>query len=243
MGVNIHQGDRMKVVSSAGALSASGGFSFGCSHSGYERVIWDPTARKFVGVCKNDAPAGSKNGRLAFPSPTTTIYPIDLNYSQLGNVMMAGGGGYWIFASDIRAGQPMGANGLADIHLLHVASTAAPTPDKDLTVVSDGANDRAPHLAAYGSNQLLAAWETSTATGDFAQNAPARQMYLQVLDATTGMAPAGSSTTSAGPLKLTPNVLGSRYQDFRAFPDGSVAYPAPGSSATKIKILRVMGCN
>jgi len=242
MGVNIHQGDRMKVVSSAGALSATGGFSFGCSHSGYERVIWDPTARKFVGVCKNDAPTGSKNGRLAFP-PSTTIDPVDLFYSQLGNVMMAGGGGYWIFASDIRAGQPMGANGLADIHLLHVASTAAPTPDKDLTVVSDGANDRAPHLAAYGSSQLLAAWETSTATGDFAQNAPARQMYLQVLDATTGMAPAGSSTDSAGPLKLTPNVVGSRYQDFRAFPDGSVAYPAPGSSATKIKILRVMGCS
>lgn len=35
---------------------------------------------------------------------------------------------------------------------------------------------------------------------------------------------------------------GSRYQDFRAFPDGSVAYPAPGSSATKVKILRMLGC-
>ena len=67
-------------------------------------------------------------------------------------------------------------------------------------------------------------------------------MYVQVLDSTTGAAPAGSSTTSAGPLMLSPNVLGSRYQDFRAYPDGSVAYPAPGSSATKIKILRVLGC-
>ena len=42
---------------------------------------------------------------------------------------------------------------------------------------------------------------------------------------------------------LSPNVLGSRYQDFRTYPDGSVAYPAPGSSGTKIKILRVMGCS
>jgi hypothetical protein len=38
-------------------------------------------------------------------------------------------------------------------------------------------------------------------------------------------------------------VLGSRYQDFRAFPDGSIAYPAPGSGGTKIKILRVLGCS
>jgi len=37
---------------------------------------------------------------------------------------------------------------------------------------------------------------------------------------------------------LSPNVLGSRYQDFRVFPDGSPASPAPGSTATKIKILR-----
>jgi len=28
----------------------------------------------------------------------------------------------------------------------------------------------------------------------------------------------------------------------KAFPDGSVAYPAPGSSASKIKILRVLPC-
>jgi len=68
-------------------------------------------------------------------------------------------------------------------------------------------------------------------------------MYIQILDATSGAAPAGSTTTSAGPLKLTPNVLGSRYQDFRAYPDGSAAYPAPGSAATKIKILRVLSCS
>src|SRR4029079_1849438 len=104
-------------------------------------------------------------------------------------------------------------------------------------------NDRAPHLAAYGTGQMLAAWETSTATGDFSQNAAGRQMWLPVLDSTTSMPPAGSTATTAGPLRLTPNVLGSRYQDFRAFPDGSVAYPAPGTTATRIKILRVRGCN
>jgi hypothetical protein len=129
------------------------------------------------------------------------------------------------------------------VHLLHIASTSALTPDKDLMLVSDTKNDRAPHLAAYGTGQMLAAWEESTTTGDFPQSDKNRQMYIQVLDSTTGAAPAGSSATSAGPLTLSPNVLGSRYQDFRSYPDGSVAYPAPGSSATKIKILRVLGCN
>jgi hypothetical protein len=243
MGVNIHQGDRMKVVNGSGVLQTTSGFSIGCSHSGYERVIWDPTAKKFITVCKNDAPTGGKSGRLAFAPNTTTIYPVDLYYSDFGNVLNAGGGGYWLISSDIRSGQTPNANGLADIHLLHVASTSAPTPDQDINLVSDAENDRAPHLAAYGSGQLLAAWEEATATGDLSQNAAGRQMYIQTLDSTTGAAPAGSSTDSAGPLMLSPNVLGSRYQDFRAYPDGSVAYPAPGSTNTKIKILRVLPCN
>ncbi|HVZ89162.1 MAG TPA: hypothetical protein VHG72_19495 [Polyangia bacterium] len=243
MGVNIHQGDRMQVVDGTGALQAKLGFSFGCSHSGYERVIYDTAAKKFIPVCKNDAPTGNKSGRIALAPNASTIDPVDLYYSDLGNVLQAGGAGDWIATSDIRAGQTMNANGLADVHLLHIASTTMLTPDQDIMLVSDTENDRAPHLAAYGTGQMLAAWEESTATGDLAQTDKNRQMYLQVLDSTTGMAPAGSSTDSAGPLKLSPNVLGSRYQDFRTYPDGSVAYPAPGSTGTKIKILRVLGCN
>ena len=196
-GVNIHQGDRMKVVSSSGALQTSG-FDWGCSHSGFQRVVWDPTGKKFVTVCKNDAPTGGKSGRIAFAPNTTTIYPVDLNYSNLGSVMLAGGGGYWIVTSDIRAGQTANADGLADVHLLHVAGTSAPTPDKDLTMASDSNNDRAPHLAGYGANMVLAAWEESTVTGDLAQKDSKRQMYLQVLDITTGTAPAGSTSASAG---------------------------------------------
>ena len=242
-GINIHQGDQMKVVSSAGALQKTPGFGIGCSHSGYERVIYDTVAKKFIPVCKNDLPTGGKSGKIGLAPNASAIYPVDLNYSDLGNVLMAGGGGNWIITSDIRTGQTANSNGLADVHLLHIASTTALTPDKDLMLVSDTENDRAPHLAAYGSSQLLAAWEESTTTGDFPQNDKNRQLYLQVLDSTTGAAPAGSSTTSAGPLMVTPNVLGSRYQDFRAYPDGSVAYPAPGSAGTKIKILRVLGCS
>jgi hypothetical protein len=254
-GVNIHQGDRLQVVNGSGVLQTTG-FAFGCSHSGYERVVWDPTAMKFVPVCKNDAPVtltdgGMVSGRIAFAPNATTIDPVDLDYADFGSVMLAGGGGYWAITSDIRPGQPPNAAGLADVHLLHVPSLTTPTPDHDIKLVSDTENDRAPHLAAYGTTQVAAAWEESTSTPDPNNNAPGdldekdpnRQMYVQILDSTTGAAPAGSTTTSAGPLKLSPNVLGSRYQDFRAYPDGSVAYPAPGSSTTSIKILRILSCN
>ena len=38
--------------------------------------------KKFVAVCKNDAPTGSKSGRLAFAPNATTIDPVDLNYTS-----------------------------------------------------------------------------------------------------------------------------------------------------------------
>src|ERR1700733_1146918 len=218
-GVNIHQGDRMKVVNGSGALPTRPGFYFGCSHSGYERVIWDATAGMFVPVCKNDAPTGGKSGRIAFAPNTTTIDPVDLYYSDLGSVLTAGGGGYWITTSDIRAGQTANTAGVGARHPFHLPGGGGPPPDQDILLVSDAENDRAPHLAAYGSSQVFAAWEESTAPtsppdsnngGDLAESDPNRQMYVQILDRTTGAAPAGSTATSAGPLQLSHNVVGSR---------------------------------
>jgi hypothetical protein len=239
--VNIHQGDRMQIVNPQGTVQ-SGGFGWGCSHSGYERIVWDPSASKYVTVCKNDAPTGGKSGRLAFAPTTTTIDPVDLNYSDLGSILPASGGGYWIVTSDIRPGQTANANGLADVHLLHVANTSAPTPDKDIVLASDsGLNDRGPHLAAYGSGLMIAAWDTSTTAGDLDTRSANRTFEVQVLDRMTGSPPSGSSATTAGPLAVP--VVGSRYQDFRSYTDGSVAYVAPGSSSTKIKVLRVLACN
>ena len=223
--INIHQGDRMKIVASDGSIQA-GGFDWGCSHSGYERIVWDPTAKKFVTVCKTD-----NNNRIAFAPSITTIYPVDLSYANLGNIALAKGGGYWLTTSNIRAGQPANSNGLADVHLLHFSSGAA---DKDIVLASDSAlNDRAPHLAEYGAGRLLAAWETSTATGDLAGSGN-RKLVVQTLDAATG-------ATDGAPFQVL-GVTGNRYQDFRAFPDGSVAYPAPGSSGTKVKIVRILPC-
>ena len=144
---------------------------------------------------------------------------------------MAGGGGYWIITSDIRAGQTANANGLADVHLLHVASTSAPTPDKDITLVSDTENDRAPHLAAYGSGPD--AGGLGRVDGDRRLRAE-RQEPPDVPPGPRQHDRRGAGgivgDRRPGPLMLSPNVLGSRYQDFRAYPDGCVAYPAPGSS-------------
>lgn len=227
-GINIFQGDRLKVVGPDGTLQ-SDGFDFGCSTSGYERVVWDPAARKFVAVCKTGerislAPPGS--------GMSTTISALDPFYGNLGNVVLSPGGGYWLATSNLQPGQPAKASGLADVHLLHFSSGAA---DRDLLVASDTTlNERAPHLAAFGATRLLAAWETSSAAGDLNANDRNRKLYLQALNAVTG---------AADGMQVNVNdVVGNRYQEFRGYPDGSVAYAAPGSTSTRIKIVRVLPC-
>jgi hypothetical protein len=232
--MDIHQGDEMRLVNASSGKMATGGFDIGCSHSSFERITWDGT--KFVPVCNNDAPTGGKTGRIAFAPNTTTLYPVDELNTELGSVLPAGGGGYWIAVTDLRAGQTGGNPGLDDVHLLH-ATTGM--PDKDMMIASDsGLNDRNPHLATFGKNRMLAAWETSTTQapqgGHLAQNDTSRKLYVEALDNTTGAAQ-GAAFNVAG-------VTGSRYQDFRTYPDGSVAYAAPGSAATKVKIVRVSPC-
>ena len=87
--INIHQGDRMKVVDSSGAI-VTGGFNWGCSHSGYERIIWDPAAKKYVTICKNDAPTDGLSGKIAYAPSISKILAVDLNYSNVGNIALAG---------------------------------------------------------------------------------------------------------------------------------------------------------
>lgn len=222
VGINIHQGDQMRIVDANGAIQ-SGGFNWGCSHSGYERVVWDPSVGQFIAVCKTD-----NANRIAFAPRITTIYPVDLAASNMSNIVLAGGGGYWIAVSNARPG----ASGMADVHLIHFSSGEA---DNDIVLASEpGINCRAPHLARYGSGRMLAAWETSTATGDLGPRDNNRKLVLQTLDDSTGAA-------EGEPYEI--DIQGNRYQEFRAFPDGSVAYPAPGSNNRRINIVRVLPCN
>ena len=232
--MDIHQGDEMRLVNAGTGKLGTGGFDVGCSHSAFERITWDGT--KFVPVCNLDAPVGSKSGQVAFPPSRTTIYPVDELNTELGSVLPAGGGGDWIVATDLRSGQTAASPGLDDVHLLHATTGAS---DKDVMLASDsGLNDRNPHLAAFGKNRMVAAWETSTTQapqgGHLSQSDTSRKLYVQALDNTTGV-------TQGAPYYVA-GVTGSRYQDFRTYPDGSVAYAAPGSAPTKVKIVRVSPC-
>jgi hypothetical protein len=163
---------------------------------------------------------------------TTTVAALDPFYGNLGNVVLSPAGGYWLTASNLQAGQPVKAAGLADVHLLRFSTGMA---DRDLLIASDVTlNERAPHLAPFGATHLLAAWETSPSTGDLNPNDRNRKLYIQALNASTG----GPESAQFN----LPGIAGNRYQDFRGYPDGSVAYAAPGSSSTRIKIVRVLPC-
>jgi ricin-type beta-trefoil lectin protein len=85
--------------------------------------------------------------------------------------------------------------------------------------VTTGAATSHPHLVSYGSANMLLAWESGSS------------MQARVFDAGTGAA-VGDAFSVA--------VRDHAYQAFKAYPDGSAAYPAAGSTATAIKIARVM---
>jgi hypothetical protein len=222
--INIHQGDRMKVVAPNGAL-ASGGFDWGCSHSGYERIVWDDSAGEFVTVCKTD-----NENRLAFAPDYRTIRPVDLAYSNFGDVVTAPDG-YWLVTSDIRDGEPAGMDGLAEVLLLHSGGALA---DREIVVAGDpGVNHRAPHLATYGNSRLVVAWESTSRAGDIERGDPERTLHLQTRDRDTGEAEGDA---------IDAGVRGNRYHELVSFPDGSVAFVAPGASPTSIAVLRVLPC-
>jgi hypothetical protein len=231
VGIDIHQGDQMRVVDASGAIQMGGGFDWGCSHSYYERITYDPAAKKFVQICETDA-----SNQLLFAPPSYTgskaIYAIDMqreigNYSNTSNLIPAAQGGYWVAVSKSRAS----AAGMADVHLLHFTTGA---PDKDLIISNDTTlNCRSNHLAKYGNSRLVAAWETASAANDFTSLTPNRKFYVQTFSAASGEA-------EGAPYQVALN--GNRYYEFRDYPDGSVAYPTLGSSNTKIKIMRILPC-
>jgi hypothetical protein len=231
VGIDIHQGDQMRLVDASGTIQM-GGFDWGCSHSYYERIVYDSTAKKFVQICETDA-----SNQLIFAPPSylgqMPIYAIDMqreigNYSDIGNIVVGAQGGYWVTVSKSRAS----AAGMADVHLLHFSTGA---PDKDIVVSNDATlNNRSNHLARYGSSRLVAAWENASAANDFTPFTAGRKFYVQTQSAATGEA-------EGGPYQV--NVTGNRYYEFRDYPDGSIAYPTAGSSSTKIDILRILPCN
>jgi hypothetical protein len=90
------------------------------------------------------------------------------------------------------------------------------------TTISTNAATSHPHLVSYGPERMLLAWESGSS------------MAAQVYDSGSGQVVGSQFIIS---------VKDHNYQAFKAYPDGSVAYPAAGSTNTSIRIARVMPCN
>ncbi|KAL4099134.1 hypothetical protein PRIC1_006944 [Phytophthora ramorum] len=223
--INIHQGDRMKVVNPSGSITADeSSFDWGCSHSAYERITYDNRTDSYATICKTDS-----NNRIMPPQDwDTTIYPVDLGAANLGDIVPdadASSKKYWATVSN-------GAGDNAKVHLIHFAMNAA--SDNDITLGGTDANERAPHLASIGSGGMLAMWEGSSSGGDLVEGGD-RTIYAQVLDATTGKAISEKVTVDG-------SVVGNRYQALKTYPDGSVAYLSKGKTGTSLQVVRFFGC-
>ncbi|HMA96350.1 MAG TPA: hypothetical protein VKP30_26875, partial [Polyangiaceae bacterium] len=79
-----------------------------------------------------------------------------------------------------------------------------------------------PHLVSYGDHNMLLAWSSGSG------------MSAQVRDSGDTADPLGSEFTIA--------VSDHDYGAFKAYPDGSVAYAASGSTNRSVKVARVMPC-
>ncbi|ETP50945.1 hypothetical protein F442_03840, partial [Phytophthora nicotianae P10297] len=223
--INIHQGDRMKVVDASGKITADeDSFDWGCSHSAYERITYDNRTDSYATICKTDS-----NNRIMPPKDWgTTIYPVDLAAANLGDIVPdsdASSKKYWATVSN-------GNGDNAKVHLIHFAMNAAAS--EDITLGGTDANERAPHLASIGSGGMLAVWEGSSSGGDLTEGGD-RTMYAQVLDASTGKAISDKVTVDK-------SVVGNRYQALKTYPDGSVAYLSKGKTGTSLQVVRFFGC-
>jgi hypothetical protein len=87
------------------------------------------------------------------------------------------------------------------------------------TTIDTAARSSHPHLVSYGTGRMLLAWASGST------------MTALVYDAGNGKT-VGS--------QFTVDVRDHSYQAFKAYPDGSAAYPAAGSTNTSIRVARVM---
>lgn len=90
--VDIHQGDRMKVVDTSGSLvrGHTDSFEVGCSHSWQTRMAWDPRSNHFVMVCATD-----NDCRIAQPNSYRTVAGGNCDGTLFGgDLVLSGGSGY-----------------------------------------------------------------------------------------------------------------------------------------------------
>lgn len=140
--VDIHEGDRMQVISGSGQrLTGHDSFEVGCSHSWTSRIVWDPRTNHFVMVCATD-----NNCRIARPSPYRTIAAGTCDGTLFGgDLVLSTNPGYWTAWSQG-----------GTIRLQHFTDSG---PD---TSVANAGSSQHPHLVTYSTSKMLLTWGSGT---------------------------------------------------------------------------------
>ncbi|MFF5081207.1 hypothetical protein ACFY36_29495 [Actinoplanes sp. NPDC000266] len=141
--VDVHEGDRMQVVSKSGALlSGHGSFEVGCSHAWTSRIVWDPRVKKYVMVCATD-----NDCRIAQPNPYRTVAKGTCDGTLFGgDLVLAASKGYWTAWSQG-----------GTVKLSHFAGSSAAGK-----TVATGATSQHPHLVTYGEGKMLLSWQSGS---------------------------------------------------------------------------------
>ncbi|GAB3277754.1 hypothetical protein [Kineosporia babensis] len=195
--VDIHQGDRMQVVDSQGALVKNQGFEVGCSHAWTSRILHDPQKQDWVMNCATD-----NQCRIAQPNPYRTVAASKCDGTLFGGDLVAAKNGYWSAWSQGNA-----------VKLSRFTTGAAEA------TVDPGVATQHPHLVKYGADRMLISWGSGA------------QTKAKVLDRGTG-ATIGS--------ELSIPATDHDFLAVKEYPDGSVAFPAPGTDSSSVKIARVL---
>lgn len=140
--VDIHEGDRMQVVSPEGALlPGHDSFEVGCSHAWQSRIVWDPAISQFVMVCATD-----NNCRIARPNPYRTVVSANCDGTFFGgDLVLSSAGGYWTAWSQG-----------GTIQLQHFTESGSDT------AISNAGSSAHPHLVSYGAGRMLLSWGSGT---------------------------------------------------------------------------------
>ncbi len=140
--VDIHEGDRMQVVSAAGKLLPDKGFEVGCSHAWTSRIVYDPAKKDFVTVCATD-----NQCRIAQPNPYRTVAAGTCDGTLFGGDLVLAKTGYWTAWSQ---------GGTARLSRF----TTGPAE----STVQPGVQTEHPHLVKYGADRMLIAWGSGSST-------------------------------------------------------------------------------
>ncbi len=140
--VDIHEGDRLQVVNSAGNIVKAKSFDFGCSHAWTSRVIYDPAKKKFVAVCATD-----NECRIAQPNPYRTVAASVCDGTLFGGDLVLAKTGYWEAWTQGNA-----------VRLSRF------TTGKANKTVKPGVATEHPHMVKYGANRMVLSWGSGAKT-------------------------------------------------------------------------------